>query len=324
MMCCCENRSRSLKLVPIAISSIAIADVCFAADLGSSPPTTLIGNFGGGPTSDLLNIRNEVLTLYVDPFPLDDLTPEPPQNARQITIHQTWGAHDQLGAWNIGPDDKYWVSDFDGDGRDDVFVRSPEYAGLFMSRGDRLEQTWIVQDQLGEWNLGPDDQHWVGDFDGDGKDDVFVRSPEYAGLFMSRGDRLEQTWIVQDQLGEWNLGPDDQHWVGDFDGDGKHDLLTWNRRDTDWISIWTGDGTRLQVSWIKGESLAIPGVQYLLDLQRAGDVRIGRFNEDDNDDIVLLQPTEVQAILRGRQIGAPAVACARFSGYPNRSYDCFR
>lgn len=60
------------------------------------------------------------------------------------------------------------------------------------------------------WQMRPNDKHYVADFDGDGKEDLFVYnysdwSKEYLGTMVSSGASLTCSW-KEDWVGEWNLG----------------------------------------------------------------------------------------------------------------------
>ncbi len=53
----------------------------------------------------------------------------------------------------------------------------------------------IQYDWIGGWKLGSGDKHLAGDFDGNGKDDVFIRSPQYAGLLTYNGSGFQPNSI---------------------------------------------------------------------------------------------------------------------------------
>jgi len=53
-------------------------------------------------------------------------------------------------------------SDFSGDGKDDVFIRSPEWAGLLSFDGTNFRQLSLQHDWIDGWNLSGIDQHFVG------------------------------------------------------------------------------------------------------------------------------------------------------------------
>ena len=50
------------------------------------------------------------------------------------------------------------------------------------------------------WALAGTDQHCIGDFDGDGLDEIYVRSPQYAGVLKWIGNRFQSQWIRQSNI----------------------------------------------------------------------------------------------------------------------------
>jgi hypothetical protein len=66
------------------------------------------------------------------------------------------------------------------------------------------------------WHLGPNDQVFAGDFNGDGKADLFIRNGGWAGLLVSTGSGFSNVWMSgdpaqnQNWIGGWHLGPNDQ------------------------------------------------------------------------------------------------------------------
>ncbi len=177
-------------------------------------------------------------------------------------FHVVWRADDQLGEWRFGPNDRFTVGDFNGDGRADVFVRSDQWAGLFISDGASLSQVWITEDPstggdwVGGWHLGASDRTWAGDFDGDGRTDLFVRSPEWAVVLRSTGLGFETAWMSGDPaqdanwIGGWHLGAGDQHLVGDFDGDGRDDIFVHNGG---WAGLLLSNGAGFDEAWMTGD-----------------------------------------------------------------------
>jgi hypothetical protein len=134
---------------------------------------------------------------------------------------------------------------------------------------------------LGTWisDFGNDgDQFFVGDFTGDGKDDIAT----------ARVSGSDVSWRVArstgrsfSYLGTWisDFGNDgDQFFVGDFTGDGKDDIALSRTENTD-KALW-------RVSASSGGRFIYKG-QWRTELQRSADqVQIGDINGDKTEDIV--------------------------------------
>ena len=121
-------------------------------------------------------------------------------------------------AWSVAG-----VGDFDGDGKDDVLLRKAATTG-----------TWYYYPMNGRRHLSghgaanlPSDLSWsvagIGDFDGNGRDDVLLRHEDGRWHFYPMNGRRAATGRGTANLTrnlEWSVAG-----VGDFDGDGKDDVL---------------------------------------------------------------------------------------------------
>ncbi len=145
--------------------------------------------------------------------------------------------------WDSGPNNWDWVGsktevgDFNGDGKDDILAfygystTRQTKAWVFNSNGSRFNSPtkW--------WDSGSNNWDWagskvvVGNFDGSNGDDILVvygystTRQTKAWVFTSRGNRFNfpAAW--------WSSGVNNWDWegskteVGDFNGDGKSDLI---------------------------------------------------------------------------------------------------
>ena len=150
--------------------------------------------------------------------------------------------------WQFNKTDQFYVADFNGDGKKDLFVFngadwSIPYLGLLASSGWGFSLVQRYDSTLPGWQMTPGDQHFVGDFNGDRREDLWVFngsnwSIPYLGLLSSNGSALSMTVRYDSTLPDWQMTPGDQHFVGDFNGDGKADLYLFN--GSNWSIAYLG------------------------------------------------------------------------------------
>jgi len=161
-------------------------------------------------------------------------------------VHTVELYREELPGWDdMLPFDRFHVADFDGDGRDDVYVVNARdwsvgYLGMLRSTGNSLEMARRYDDFIPGWDsvLSGDD-FYVADFDRDGRDDLYAFNgtdwPElYLGMLRSTGAGLGLTELYRDYVPFWGLlAPNDRFYPADVDDNavGRDDLYIYNGRD---------------------------------------------------------------------------------------------
>ena len=148
--------------------------------------------------------------------------------------------------FTIGPD-------FDGDGKSDALCqgRSSGFVSVLLSTGSGWRSTPRFN-TLTYW-CGPVS---TGDFNGDGKADLWCKrhQGEQAGVWLAHSTGAG--WVDQRRaLPDWCSGGAGSVWTGDFNGDGRTDLMchdnhgrqTWVRLSEDRGRF--GDGQRWRSDW---------------------------------------------------------------------------
>jgi hypothetical protein len=148
---------------------------------------------------------------------------------RAIVPEEDW-----IGGWHYGRTNTIRATgDFNGDRRADLVISSGWGLGLLTHGGAFWRALAVVPNgtRLGAWNLNASGDRvvGVGDFNGDGKDDLVLTSGWGIGVLRHSGASLTHLMMAPTgtRFGGWNFNVvgDKVHGVGDFNGDGKADLL---------------------------------------------------------------------------------------------------
>ena len=231
------------------------------------------GDFNGDQRADIVAQDDRQFALFVSGDravgPDDPVSGSPPRGVTGV-LAPTWFRTDFMpnaagtAFWRGRADDILLPGDFDGDGLDDLYVInhsswSKPYVAFMKSYGDRFEPVGGYAGDLPGWERRPGDVFYVADFNNDGRDDLLVFngtnwSIPYFGMLRSTGAGLQMARRYDKFLPGWEMGRHEQFHVGDFNGDGRADVIAFNRQS--WAQV------HLQVQLSTGTGLALADRHY--------------------------------------------------------------
>ncbi|MEJ0076716.1 MAG: VCBS repeat-containing protein [Alphaproteobacteria bacterium] len=158
------------------------------------------------------------------------------------------------------------LGDYDGDGKNDMLWRTDSGSlAIWEMDGTRIKFNGFVNN--GTTAVGAPGPDWhiadTADFDGDGKNDILWRTDSGSlAIWGMDGTRIKFNGFVNN--GTTAVGAPGPDWhierLGDYDGDGKNDIL-W-RTDSGSLAIWEMDGTRIKFNGFVNngtEAVGAPG-----------------------------------------------------------------
>jgi hypothetical protein len=171
---------------------------------------------------------------------------------------------DVLPGWDqMKRNDIFYVADFNNDNRKDLYIFngrdwSMPYFQMLRSTGTNMAHVRRFDRTLPGWgDMRTNDQFYVGDFDADLRDDVYVFngrdwSMEYLEMLRSTGSDLSFVRRFDADIPGWNgMAPNDQFFVADVNGDNRDDLYVYNAADwsTEYLGTLRSSGSSLSGGW---------------------------------------------------------------------------
>ncbi len=234
-------------------------------------------------------------------------------NNSQANWQQIWtnGGNDWIGPWHHETQygDRFITGDFDGNGTGDellcmqVTSTNVDWCSLLKYSSGAwsyatTNSTNSGNDYIGPWKINTTDEFKVGDFNNDGKDDLFcVRKTSGTNDLFSilnfnpsngtwnylyLGGQPMTNWNGE-WIGGWPINPTDKYYIGDYDGNGTDDILfaQCTSGSADWITLQTilPNGTFSSL-WSNSGSNSVAMYPY------RNNLIIGNYDEDINTEIM--------------------------------------
>ena len=229
----------------------------------------------------------------------------------------------RFGGWLLNTADNSFgpVGDFDGDGHAEILVTSPWGIGMLKLVGGTLTAVMLAPNgtRFGGWLLNTADNSFgpVGDFDGDGRAEILIRSPWGIGVFKLAGSTFSVPMMAPNgtRFGGWLLNTTDNSFgpAGDFNGDRRKDILV----TSPWgMGLFTLAGSTFNVPM-----MAPNGTRFGGWLLNTADNQLGSAADYDGDrraEILVTSPWGIGILKQvGASLSAPMMAPngTRFGGW---------
>ncbi len=176
----------------------------------------------------------------------------------------------------------FYGGDFTGDGKSDIMVFGGNDNNWRLGTSDGTNLTWSVVSNTGNFGGLLDGAHrtFTGDFTGDGKADAlfYYSGDNHWWLGTSSGTALTWSLVCTSTFGNLLDGTHGLY-VGDYNGDGKKDLLVYNNSDGSW---WFGISSGTAITWT--QAAATSGFGNVLGNDHK--ILIGDFDGDGKTDVL--------------------------------------
>jgi hypothetical protein len=245
------------------------------------------------------------------------------QNGASFNVPMMAPNGTRFGGWLLNTGDNSFgpAGDFDGDRRTETLVASPWGIGVFKLSGASMTTPMMAPNgtRFGGWLLNTGDNSFgpVGDFDGDGKMEILVTSPWGIGVFKLNGATMSVPMMAPNgtRFGGWLLNTADNTFgpVGDFDGDGKAEILV----SSPWgVGIMKLSGSTFSVPMMAPNGTRFGG--WLLNTADNAFEPAGDFDGDRKAEILVTSPWGAGLLkLNGSTLSAPMMQPngTRFGGW---------
>ena len=147
--------------------------------------------------------------------------------------------------WDRRP---FWIGDFTGDGKADVLFYYPGDHNWWLGSFSGTTLSWKLAGNTGGFgNVADGRPFWVADFTGSGTWEVLFYYPGDMNWWLGSFNNGTLTWnLAGNTRGFGQVWDGRPFWIGDFNGDGKSDVLFHFPGDHNW---WLGTFSGTTLSW---------------------------------------------------------------------------
>lgn len=221
--------------------------------------------------------------------------------------------------WCVGRSQRLYQGDFNGDGRTDLLCADHQSGGRWIDyasiSGGFDGTDWSI---TSNWCLASTRRIHVGDFDGDGRDDLLCHDTTTGGIWVDYADysgRFTDYWEGYLES-TWCGARTNRLFVGDFNGDQRDDLLCHDVASGEaWVDLSSRTGYRFGgTEWTRGAAWCG---------HTTGQLHVGDVDGDGRDDLICHDVTSGQrwldyASVDGRFLGTDRVAGSWCGASTNR------
>lgn len=147
----------------------------------------------------------------------------------------------------------FQAGDFDGDGKSELIIAHPYHFDNLNSVADY--EFFLIGEEYGAHKIHHIADHINGtmvvDYNGDGRDEFIFTQSSVSYIFgLNHNFNSNFEPQLQQTATQWPVTPDPlissemphtfaKNWFGDFNGDGKDDLLCWNTNTSQWTLVYS-------------------------------------------------------------------------------------